>query len=81
MRATGKPAGGRAQRKARGLGVRGLGGGREGGKGGDRSPGWPKSSRLGSLGKGQSVCSCRSLGTGVGKVLLCIYQVYSLIRV
>lgn len=77
MRATGKPAGGRAQRKARGLGVRGLGGGREGGKGGDRSHRWPRSRRFASPGEGQSAYSCRRSSTGVGKVL----QVYSLNRV
>lgn len=50
MRAAEAPAGGRAQRKARGLGVRGLGGGREGGKGGDRLRRWPRRRRLASLG-------------------------------
>lgn len=66
MRAVESRPGGRAQRKARGLGVHGLGGGREGGKGGHRSCSWQRSGRLASPGEGESAHYCRRAGAGVG---------------
>ena len=51
------------QREARGLGVRGLGGRREGGKGGDRSHRWPRSRLLAWPGR---VLSARSVSEGWG---------------
>lgn len=59
MRAAGNRPGGRAQRKARGLGVRGLGGGREGGKGGDGSLFWPRLPPFALASEGQSANFCR----------------------